>query len=178
MSLAAARPLERSLTFEELYESQKERVYRWALQFGAGSRGWAEDVTHDVFIRVFQTYDSLHHRDDLGGLLYRVTANVALNRLRKERGIFSRLRQLLGDEVEADPHEQLALKETSREALRQLEALPALERAVLSMKLFDGKRQSEIAQTLSLSEGYVSKLLQRAMGRIRSAGWEVSDGSE
>ncbi len=165
-------------TFEHLYASQKGQVYRWALQFGAGSSGWAEDVTHDVFVRVFQTFDSLHDRDDLGGLLYRVTANVALNRLRKERGLFSRVRQFLSDETEAaDPHEELSLKEDSRAALKQLEGLPPLERTVLSMKLFDGKRQGEIAQALSLSEGYVSKLLQRALGRIRSEGWEVTDES-
>lgn len=162
--------------FQQLYDSRKGQVYRWALQFGAGRRAWAEDVVHDVFVRVFENLGSLTNLDDLGGFLYRVTANVAIGRLRKERGFFARVRHFLHeDEPSGDPHEELVLKEGARAALEQLAALPALERTVLTMKLFDGKRQLEIAETLSLSEGYVSKVLQRALGRVRAAGWEVDD---
>jgi len=176
VSIAAVREALPAPTFEQLYESQKGQVYRWALHFGAGRRSWAEDVTHDVFVRLFQNLQALENPSDLGGYLYRVTANVALSRLRKERGFLSRVRHLLGDDDQAeDPHERLMLKEGTRAALKQLEALPAMERTVLTMKLFDGKRQTEIAQTLSLSEGYVSKLLNRAIARVRAAGWEVGD---
>ena len=45
------------------------------------------------------------------------------------------------------------------------------------MKLLDGKSGKEIADTLVMSEGYVSKLLARAWQRLRKAGWEVDDAA-
>jgi len=43
------------------------------------------------------------------------------------------------------------------------------------MKLLDGKSQREIAETLSVTEGYVSKIFARGWERIRAAGWEGDD---
>ena len=43
------------------------------------------------------------------------------------------------------------------------------------MKLLDGASQRDIARTLEVSEGYVSKLIQRSMQRLAAAGWEVDD---
>jgi RNA polymerase sigma-70 factor (ECF subfamily) len=60
-------------------------------------------------------------------------------------------------------------------AVEVMRALPARERVVLYMKLLDGSSQKDIAATLSMSEGYVSKLLARAWARIRAAGWEGDD---
>jgi RNA polymerase sigma-70 factor (ECF subfamily) len=44
------------------------------------------------------------------------------------------------------------------------------------MHVLDGLSQREIARTLDLSEGYVSKLLARAWSKLRAAGWEVDEG--
>ena len=41
------------------------------------------------------------------------------------------------------------------------------------MKLLDEQPQREIAATLGLSEGYVSKLVRRGLDRLRAKGWEV-----
>jgi RNA polymerase sigma-70 factor (ECF subfamily) len=56
-----------------------------------------------------------------------------------------------------------------------LEQLPPLERVVLVMRQLEGMSQQEIAATLNLSKGYVSKLVHRAIARIRAAGWEFHD---
>ena len=54
-----------------------------------------------------------------------------------------------------------------------LKKLPAKERVVVCMKYLDGRSQQEIAKTLGFSKGYVSKLVARALDRIRASGWEV-----
>ena len=41
------------------------------------------------------------------------------------------------------------------------------------MKYVDELRQTEIAETLGYSEGYVSKLVARATKRLQEMGWEV-----
>ena len=40
------------VSFEEAWEAHRGRVFHWALRYGAGDRAWAEDVTHDVFLKL------------------------------------------------------------------------------------------------------------------------------
>mgnify|MGYP000047103007 CR=1 FL=1 len=61
----------------------------------------------------------------------------------------------------------------SDERLETVRALPAREGMVLTMLHLDGLSQSEIAQTLGLSRGYVSKLVARATAKVSARGWEV-----
>ena len=151
---------DREQVFNACFRTHRERVFHVARRLGGGDAGWAEDVTHD------------------GGWLYRVTVNTALSRLRHERSVFGRVLRALRAEGEPrapSPETLLAEHEGAAAALRVLAELPPKERVVLSMKVLDGLSQQEIAQTLSLSEGYVSKLVTRAWERVRAAGWEVAD---
>jgi RNA polymerase sigma-70 factor (ECF subfamily) len=118
----------------------------------------------------------LDRPDDVGGWLYRVAANLAVSRLRRERLFSSRI--LRGwraeqDEVLWPDDAVLAPGKLATEALSMLRRLPSRERVVVCMKLLDDKPQKEIAAILSLSEGYVSKLYQRACRRLAAAGWEA-----
>ncbi len=163
--------------FATAYELWRGSVYRWALRFASGRTGWAEDITHDVFVRLLEHLPRLETSRDLGGWLYRVTANLALTRLRDDRSVGSRLLRFFTEEepVEESPELSLCLKEDATDALAALRALPPKESVVLTMKVVDGKSQREIAELLSMSEGYVSKLLARAWARLRDGGWEAAD---
>jgi len=162
---------------ERLYAAHKHAVFRLALRYGAGDRAFAEDVTHDVFVRLLRAFHRLDHDEDLGGWLYRVTTNRCLSRLRTEQVRRSVL-GLLG----LDPRREapgLAERVEARDALTRtlaaVERLPPKERVAFGMKFLDGKSQNEIADTMGHSKGYVSKLLSRATERLRAEGWEVND---
>ncbi|MFT3707113.1 MAG: sigma-70 family RNA polymerase sigma factor [Archangium sp.] len=170
--LAAGEPV----TFEVLYRAHRDRVFRWAVRFAAGRTAWAEDVTHDVFLQLHRQLHRLD-TDDLGAWLYRVTANQALARLRHDASWVTRVVRLFAPaEPIRRPDEALELRDDTSNALAALEKLPPKERVVVSMHVLDELSQREIARTLGLSEGYVSKLLARAWDRLRADGWEVNDG--
>lgn len=159
----------------DAFERYRHEVFHWALRFGAGDRDWAEDLTHDVFLRLHGHLRSLEARADLGGWLYTVTARLALTRRRNERGWASRLATFFKPQQSAPLDEQVAARQAARGAMALLSTLPDQERIVLCMELIDGLKQREIAELLELSEGHVSKLLKRARERVRIAGWEVAD---
>jgi RNA polymerase sigma-70 factor (ECF subfamily) len=164
-----------ALAFDDVYRAERDRVYGWALRYSGGRGAWAEDVTHDVFLQLHKNLSRLD-RADLGGWLYRVTANRALSRLRHEASWVGRLGRLLtfqGGPLR--PDEALERQDDAAAALRLLNTLPPKERMVLSMQVLDGHSQRDIARMLEMSEGYVSKLLTRAWAKIRAAGWEVDD---
>jgi len=166
-------------TFERTYAAHRDAVYRWALRYAAGQRGLAEDLSHDVFVRLWEHLPRLKDQGDLAPWLFRVTANIAISRIRREsalnklKGVFS----LATDEQDEDgtPADALERAQDSAAAMKVLRGLPGKERVVLCMKLLDGKSQREIAEALDMSEGYVSKLVTRGLDRVRAEGWEVSD---
>ena len=144
------------------------------MRYAGGDRAFAEDLVHDVFVKLLEHQGSLD--DDVGGWLYRVTANLAISKVR-HRSVVARLREsvsaipLIGRVI--GPREATELRQQLEHVEQVLAVLPELERTVLAMRLLDDLTQQEIAATLSLSKGYVSKLMARAEARVRSAGWSL-----
>lgn len=157
----------------EAFEQHRHDVFHWALRYGAGDRAWAEDLTHDVFLRLHAHLGSLEARADLAGWLYTVTARLAMTRRRNERSWVARLAAFFKPQGQAPVDDVVAARVATRGALKLLDSLPERERVVLCMELLDGMKQRDIAQVLKLSESHVSKLLKRARERVKIAGWSL-----
>lgn len=180
--MAAPRPradVGSTVSIEAIYQRHNAAVFRVALRYGRGDLTFAEDVTHDVFLDLMKALPGLHDVDDLGGWLYRATTNRCLKRLRRERFLeLAPVRWLLEQRAgKPRPPDAIAIaRDDLQRAFDALNALPAKERVVFSMYYLDDKGQDEIGRILGHSKGYVSKLLQRAVTRLREAGWDVADG--
>ena len=163
-------------SFESLYQRHHQQVFRWCLRYGGGSSVWAEDVTHDVFLRLFEHLPKLKDPDELGGWLYRVTAHLALKRLSRDRSLLERLVRLVQPAPPSERADQLVeRREDTAAAVKALETLPPGERVVMLMMLVDGASQTEVAEALGMSKGNVSKLVSRARRSLADAGWEGVD---
>ncbi len=170
---SAARP-----TIEACYRAHRDVIFHRCLRYGAGNVAFAEEVTHDAFVKLVEHLPSLADVEDLGGWLHRVAVNLAISRLRRERSWIGKVQALLFTS-DASGHDtaigSLERTQTAHRVLAALRELPPRERVVVCMKMLDGASQREIARALELSEGYVSKLFQRALRRLADAGWEVDD---
>jgi RNA polymerase sigma factor (sigma-70 family) len=167
-----AQPDDHAAVFEQCYRAHRLDVYRRCLRFAAGREDWAEDLVHDVFLRLHKHLPGLTDLSELRPWLFRVAANLAINRLRDERSLLARLSMLLQPAADETPAADV------RHARRQvveatLRKLPPRERIALCMSVLDGMPQRDIAAALQLSEGYVSKLLARAWAVVEKSGWEV-----
>ncbi len=169
---ASVQPLE----VDALYRRYHGLVFRLALRYGRGDSAWAEDVTQEVFLRLFDVIDRLAEGDGLEGWFYRVTSNRCLNRLRRERvRSAAPVRWLLGDKAQPpiDPERITAAREGLDQAWAVLDQLPPKERIAFCMVHVDGKTLVEIGKMLGHTKGYICKLVKRAETRVRAAGWEV-----
>ena len=72
-------------TWEEIVEQHSARVYRLAYRL-TGNVHDAEDLTHDVFIRVFRSLSS-YQPGTFEGWLHRITTNVFLDKMRRKQRI-------------------------------------------------------------------------------------------
>ncbi len=143
-----------------------------------GNATWAEDVTHDVFIRLLEKAPRLDRAAPVVGWLLTVAHGFCMDKMRRDHSWWHRVREGVTAEVEtvAPPEHHRDHDDVLFAHLRAaLAKLPHKERAVVAMKYLDGLRQTDVAAALGCSEGYVSKLLTHGLARLRAMGWEVDD---
>jgi len=126
------------------------------------SRADAEDVVHDVFVGLPEALRRYEERGALGAWLRKVTARVALMRLREESA--HRTEPLDDGSVAATtnaPDETLTIE-------RALQRLSPGLRAVLVLKEIEGFSHAEIAGMLDISVGASEVRLHRALRTLRA----------
>ena len=126
------------------------------------SRQDAEDVVHDVFVGLPEALRRYEERGSLGPWLRKITARVALMRLREQRA---------RPVVELDERRARASTDGPETALTIEQALRALSpnlRAVLVLKEIEGFTHAEIATMLDISVGASEVRLHRALIAMRA----------
>ena len=175
IQLAVAPSASMAASFKELYEQHRQAVYSWARRYCGSDSAEAEDLTSEVFIRLFRSMAKID-APRAGAWLHRVTANLAISRSRARNSLLNRLRAVFFERPH--PHHPIAVLEAREEmtnVIEELDRLPTRERVAVCMKLVDGMTQSQIAEELALSQGHDSKLLARGFARLRELGWELPD---
>ena len=79
-----AHARENALEFTQLYEEFRPRIYSHIYRL-LGNRQDADDVTQEVFVSAYLTWDSLYARDKLSGWLYRIATNLCIDLLRQRK---------------------------------------------------------------------------------------------
>ncbi len=69
-----------------LYERFRRPIHSYAYRL-LGSQEDADDVTQEVFVRVFTAWDGLYDRDNLSAWLYRIATNLCVDLLRRRKRI-------------------------------------------------------------------------------------------
>lgn len=158
-------------TWEEIVEQHSARVYRLAYRL-TGNVHDAEDLTHDVFIRVFRSLHS-YRPGTFEGWLHRITTNVFLDRMRRKQRIRF---DALSDESAArlpsrtaGPEQAYADSHFDDDIQRALDALPPDFRAAVVLCDIEGLSYEEIAATLGIKLGTVRSRIHRGRAQLREA---------
>jgi len=143
-----------------LYRAHGAALYRLAYRL-TGTPQDAEDVVHDVFVGLPEALGRYEERGSFAGWLKRVTARVALMRLRTR----TRRREVTLDATLPTVDRPA---DVESEALRSaIDALPDQLRSVLVLKEVEGYSHAEVGELLGISEGASRVRLNRAMKRLR-----------
>ena len=68
--------------FKQLFDTYKNRLYGYVLAI-AHSKYVAEEITQEIFIKLWLCRDILHEVDNLEGYIFTIARNKTLNHLRK-----------------------------------------------------------------------------------------------
>ena len=162
--------------WEALLKAHSRKIYNLCYRF-TGRVEEAEDVTQEVFIKVFQTLKSYHAaQGSFGTWLNRVARNHLVDhyrRARKDRVTSSLEDELPEAEQQPSPHMEPTGQVESRERREVLQQgldklSPDLREAVILRDLHDLDYE-EIAQVLSVPQGTVKSRINRGrleLGRV------------
>ena len=145
------------------YRAHGPALFRLAARL-TGSAADAEDVVHDVFVRLPDAAARYEERGTLGAWLRRLTVHAALKALRKTR----RRREVPVEAAEAVPSRDPAAG-ARLDLERAVAALPPSLRAVLVLKQLEGYGHAEIAAMLGTTEGASRTRFARALERLKEA---------
>ena len=158
-------------TWEEIVEQHSARVYRLAYRL-TGNPHDAEDLTHDVFIRVFRSLHS-YQPGTFEGWLHRITTNVFLDKMRRKQRIRF---DALSDESaarlptrEVGPEGAYDATHFDDDVQRALDALSPDFRAAVVLCDIEGLSYEEIATTLGVKLGTVRSRIHRGRSQLREA---------
>jgi RNA polymerase sigma factor (sigma-70 family) len=158
-------------TWEELVRDHGARVYRLAYRL-TGNPHDAEDLTQDVFVRVFRSL----HRFQPGtfeGWLHRITTNLFLDGARRRQKIrFDGLGEGSDERLPSawpNPSEQLADADLDHDVAAALSALPPEFRAAVVLCDIEGLSYEEISEVLDIKIGTVRSRIHRGRAQLRSA---------
>src|SRR3954449_11811726 len=163
--------LDRSASWDEIVDRHGARVFRLAYRL-CGNRADAEDLTQDVFVKVFRSLDT-YTPGTFEGWLHRITTNLFLDRARRR----ARIRfDLLGDRSEATvlgripaPEQELFEGVFDPDVERALAALAPQFRAAVVLCDIEGLTYEEVADVLGLKLGTVRSRIHRGRTMLRKA---------
>lgn len=147
-------------SFRELYDCHHERVYALAWRMCSDPR-LAEDLTQEVFVKVWDAMESYRGDSAFGTWLHRVAVNVIWTHVTRERRSNGWLEHLNGDLRDAAPA-PADIMATRIDLERALAALPHGARMMLLLHCVDGYAYREISDALGVDVGTVKSQIHRA----------------
>lgn len=158
-------------TWDEIVEQHSARVYRLAYRL-TGNVHDAEDLTHDVFIRVFRSLGT-YRPGTFEGWLHRITTNIFLDRMRRKQRIrFDALPDESAGRLASrapGPEQVYAERHFDDDVQRALDALSPDFRAAVVLCDIEGLSYEEIAATLGIKLGTVRSRIHRGRSQLREA---------
>ena len=156
--------------FETIMAMYQNRVKRQCMRRGL-SADEAEDVTQDVFIKVFRSLERYCHQNSFGTWLYRVAENACIDFCRQRQRRWAVIQPMItdadGQEMEftgriADPENHHDAAEVETRIAGALAGLSPLLRDAFEMKELEGLRYEQIASRLDVTLGTVKSRIHRA----------------
>jgi RNA polymerase sigma-70 factor (ECF subfamily) len=133
-----------------------------------------QDVIHDAFLQLWSRRAHLHAAH-IDALAYRISLNLARNRLR-----WNRLRHWVGVEVLDEVTPPPGLEQDQLAELRDLRAamarLDPRDREIVLLSEYAGLDTEELARLLGIAPGTVGSRKHRALGRLRELLKDSTDG--
>ena len=125
-----------------------------------GRKDVAEELVSDTFFNIWSNRTTLEIHSSLKGYLFHAVCNNSLNylrKLKKEESLDDYFKDISSENfgfiISADelPSDSLIMKDLTETIDKAVEMLPSQQQTVFRLKRYEGKKNREIAEIMSLS---------------------------
>ena len=141
---------------EVLLNRYERKVFRMALVFLKDPTR-AEDVTQDIFLKLWQALPDYDGRASPGTWLYTIARNTCLSAARSDS-----YRKTVPLDATFEPAAPPWAQAGDMELAQCIDRLPEIQRTVITLFYLEEKRIDEVARMLGIPEGTVKSHLHRA----------------
>ena len=154
-------------SFEALYGRYRRRLYNFILRY-VQDEALAEDLFQEAFLRLLRAAPRWRPRARLSTWLYRVALNLCIDssRKRRESDLDPAAAEALVDR-RPGPQDRLQASEMAQWLKAEVARLPAEQRAVLLLRVYEGLSEREVAEVVGCPVGTVKSRLHYALRRLR-----------
>ena len=157
-------------SFIWIHKRYQSKVYHYALKL-VRRREVAEEITSDVFVKLWKKRTTLLHNISVEGLLFKITRDYCVSYLRKiarntaqRQAFIDHYFEDLSNKIEAD----IAFKEGLAIAQAAIEKLPPKCRTVFRLRYFNDLSLRQISEELNISTNTVQNHLTKGTQIVKA----------
>ncbi len=189
--LRRAKNGDRSAT-DELFRRYYQRAFGLAYTLCSGDREEAKDAVQDAFIKAFRNLGKFNEGAAFYTWLFRIIVNTCIDRTRgikRWKRVFSfwpsagqgndeqdKLMEVEDARSDSSPLYELESREMGQRIHGAIMKLPKNQRLVFYLKVIEGMKIKEIAQTTGSAEGTIKSHLFRAIHSLQSSLKDLMEG--
>lgn len=143
--------------YNEIVRRYQQQVY-WVIRKMVNSHDDADDLTQEVFIKIYSALKDFREESNLFTWLYRIAVNYSINHIRKVKVRKTVSFEIVTEQVESkDKRSDEAVDEKARRKLLEeaIETLPAQQRAVFNLRYNENLGYEDISKIMKKSVGGV-----------------------
>ena len=154
--------------YQQAIEQHRKRIYSFA-HYSLRKSVDAEDVTQEVFIKLWQHWQKIDH-EKLGAWLMRVAHNTVIDHVRRRQPIRENVDEYADVEEQTEHYDsgieidQAIFKQNLQSAIKDLDE-PF--RSIIIMRDIQGLSYAEMQATLNMNESQVKVYLHRGRRKLR-----------
>ncbi len=154
--------------FQLLFETYKDKVFSIAVYSSGGDRAVADDVTQQIFLKLFTAIRQFRGDSEFTTWLYRLVVNACLDERRRRRRLLPwgetvAMRNPSEKKPQEKQYARLEVAEAVRAAIGELK--PKFRLPIL-LKYIEGLSYEEIANVMGCSKGTVASRLNRGHSQL------------
>ena len=154
--------------FQLLFETYKDKVFSIAVYSIGGDRSVADDVTQQIFLKLFTAIRQFRGDSEFTTWLYRLVVNACLDEKRRRRRLLPwgetvAMRNPGEKKPQEKQYARLEVAEAVRGAIAELK--PKFRLPIL-LKYIEGLSYEEIASVMGCSKGTVASRLNRGHSQL------------
>lgn len=154
----------KSRTFLSYYDEFKHKIYNYLWYRVGFNQEVAEDLTSEIFIKAFNSFDSFDQERSFQSWIYQIAHNHLVNYYKKDKhelGLDS------AGHVFEEPLKEVELAIDHQLILKEIDALPESHSQIIKLRYIDDMAYSEISSLLKKEEGAIRTQLSRALSFLK-----------